>query len=154
MLFLSPFVVAVLHTTFPAEPARLEQTARADGARHLAAQVLLDADALVDLVLVDRAAMFEVELAGERHELRVELGEDGLVVGAALWWLGPADADLGHDLAFDMDALEHAGRLDYVIEAGGKVALVAGRVAAPIGAEHDDEDLEDVDGDGDEEWGC
>jgi hypothetical protein len=151
---LSPFVVAFLQTFLSQPPARLEHTARGADARALAAEVLVDADALIDLVLVDHAATFELELAGERHELRVELDRDGAVIGAAVWWLGAADADgPRHDLVAALPALDDAGTLDAVIVDARGVALVAGDVVVPVAAEPE-EDLEDVDGDGDFEWGC
>jgi len=150
---LSPLTLSLVQLVLAEPPARLERTAQGDVARRFAASVLLDADALLDISLVDHAALIEVELAGERHELRVELDAEGDVIGVALWWLGAAQGESRHDLVAVLPALEEAGTLDAITVDDGAVSLVAGGMSVPIAAAAD-EDLEDVDGDGDEEWGC
>jgi hypothetical protein len=154
--FLSPLTLTLIQLVLAEPLPRLERTAQGDAARRFAASVLLDADALLELSLVDHAALIEVELAGERHELRVELDPEGDVIGVALWWLGASDGEARHDLVAALPALEEAGTLDAITVDDGAVSLVAGGMIVPIAgsADEEDEDLEDVDGDGDEEWGC
>lgn len=133
---LSPCVVALIQLLTAPEPptprARVEQIAIGADARRLAAGVLIDADAFVDVALTDDAAMFEVELAGERHELRLELDADGAVIGAAVWWLGAGEAEPRDDLALALPVLERAGTLDAITVDDGGVWLIAGGVSVLI----------------------
>ena len=145
---LPPIIVSLLRlTATPAVEApepRLEMTALGQPARELAADVLVDADALADLVLVDHAAIFSVNLAGERHELRLELDDDGGVIGAAVWWIGE-EPGIGHyDLGYAMPALAESPALDAVIVREGTVILEAGGVRVPLGGERNDDDITDV----------
>lgn len=128
MLYL-PLLVTLL-TSAPPEP-RLEVTARAGDARRLAASVLVDADAIADVVVLDGAALFEVELGGERHELRVELDGRGAVVGASVWWLGDAAGDDRWDLGAALPALLETESLD-AVHAGDVLTLEAGGERAPL----------------------
>lgn len=165
--FLTPIAIAVARlVSVPvatgAEEPRLEITRLGAEARELAAETLLDADAIADFVVTDRAVTFELELAGERHELRVELGRAGRVVGASVWWLGEAEGVHHYDLAEAMPALMESGTLDAITVSGGVMSIAAGGVVVPVVASDDaeeelwgeDEEGEDVDGDGDLEWGC
>jgi hypothetical protein len=142
-----PILVTLLRlTSIPAEAPepRLEMTALGQPARELAADVLVDADALADLVLLDRAAVFSLNLAGERHELRLELDDDGAVIGAAVWWIGE-EPGIGHyDLGHVMPALAEAPALDAVLVREGTVILEAGGVRVPLGGERNDDDIVDV----------
>lgn len=164
--FLTPLAVAMFRlasapvATSDAEP-RLEITRLGAEARELAAETLIDADAIADFVVTDRAVTFELELAGELHELRVELGARGAVIGASVWWLGEADGVHRYDLGDAMPLLVEAGTLDAVTVTGGVMSIAAGGLVVPVVASDDaedevwgDEEGEDVDGDGDLEWGC
>ncbi len=164
--FLTPLAIAfarlaVAPATTGAEEPRLEITRLGADARELAAETLIDADAIADFVVTDRSVTFELELAGERHELRVELGARGRVLGASIWWLGEAEGVHHYDLAEAMPALMEAGSLDAITVAGGVMSIAAGGVVVPVVATDDAEEEvwgedegEDVDGDGDLEWGC
>ena len=151
MLSLFPITFTVVRLLTPPAGGEavpyLETSALGEGARELAAGVLVDADAIADIVLTDRAATFEVELAGEHHELRLELDRRGRVIGAAVWWVGEAEGVHRYDLAEAMPQLMEAERLDAIHVDGDQVSIEAGGVIVPLAGETE-EDLEE------EDWGC
>jgi len=149
MLPLLPLTFTVLRLlTQPAEAApRLETSAHGEEARRLAAGVLIDADAIADLVFTDRGAVFDVELGGEHHELRVELDRRGAVIGASVWWLGEGEGVHRYDLAEALPALMEAESLDAILLDGDVVSIEADGVVVPLTEESE----ADVD---EEEWGC
>ncbi len=117
-------VSAVPAASAPPAP-RLELTARAHDARALAAEVIIDADAIVDVVALDGGAVIDLDLAGERHELRLQTDAHGRVVGAALWWIGPAVGLDAWNTDAAIGALMLAGSLDALTIAGGVVTIEA-----------------------------
>jgi hypothetical protein len=123
---------------------RLEMTGVGEAAREIAADVLTDADSLADLVLLDHGAVFAVNLAGERHELRLELDDSGRVVGAAVWWTHE-EPGIGHyDLSLLAPALAESLTLDAVENVEGALVLTIGGERIPLGEDYTDDDLEDV----------
>lgn len=153
MLSFLPLTFTVLRlltppTASPADEApRLETSALGDPARQLAASVLIDADTIADIVLTDGAATFDVELAGEHHELRVELDRRGRVIGASVWWVGEAEGIHRYDLANALPQLMEAESLDAITVAGDVVSIEAGGVVVPLTGAMES-DLEE------EDWGC
>jgi hypothetical protein len=147
MLWFPPVLAAALQlvprpVVEPPAP-RLEITAFGADARALAAEALIDADAIADLVLVDGGARFELELAGERHELHLELDRAGVVLGASIWWTGASEGLHRYDLGLALPALMDAGTLDAITFDDDVVALVAGRATVPLGGDLTD-DLDEV----------
>jgi hypothetical protein len=120
---------------------RLETTALGAQARQLAADVLCDADAIADLELIDRAAVFEVDLHGDRHELRLELAQNGDVVGASVWWTGSTDGAHHFDVGPALDAIAQSTTLDAVMVEDDAIILRAGHVRVPIGEDRSDPDV-------------
>jgi hypothetical protein len=153
MLLVLPLSFTVLRLLTPpvASPAeeapRLETSALGERARELAAGVLVDADAIADIVLTDRAATFDVELAGEHHELRLELDWRGRVIGASVWWVGEAEGLHRYDLANALPYLMDAERLDAITVDGDVVSIEAGGEVVPLTGAMES-DLEE------EDWGC
>lgn len=148
--FLLPLVVrcahlAALATAAPpatdgargAEPPRLELAVVADDARRLAAEVLVDADAVVDVLALDGGVVIDLDLAGERYELRLDTDRRGHVRGAALWSIGAPSGVDAWDTDAALAALMEAGALDGVRVERGEVTLVvdgASFVIAPLPA--------------------
>lgn len=151
MLSILPFTFTILRLLTPPsggeEAPRLETSALGDRAKQLAASVLVDADAIADIVLTDRAATFDVELDGEHHELRVELDRRGRVVGASVWWVGEAEGIHRYDLANALPQLMEAESLDAITVDGDVVSIEAGGEIVPLTGAMES-DLEE------EDWGC
>jgi hypothetical protein len=151
MLTLLPLSFTVVRLIAPppalAQEPRLETAALGDAAKELAADVLVDADAIADVVFGERAATFDVELAGEHHELRLELDRRGRVIGAAGWWLGEAEGVHRYDLANALPYLMEAERLDAITVDGDVVSIEAGGEVVPLTGALDVE-LDE------EDWGC
>jgi hypothetical protein len=151
MLSILPFTFTVLRLLTPPptleDAPRLETSAFGETAKRLAADVLVDADAIADIVLTDGAATFDVELAGEHHELRLELDRRGRVIGAAVWWVGEAEGIHRYDLANAIPQLMEAESLDAITVDGDQVSIEAGGVIVPLTGEMES-DLEE------EEWDC
>jgi hypothetical protein len=125
--FLLPIIATLLQLSAPAaEAPRLEIAARADDARELAADVIVDADAIVDVIALDGGVVIDLDLAGERHELRLELDRHGMVRGAALWWIGAATELDAWDTDAAIPALMETGGLDAVFVEHGAVTLYVG----------------------------
>jgi hypothetical protein len=146
MLYLPPVFFTVLRLlTAPDDAAapRLEMTALGAPARELAADALVDADTVADLVLLDHAAIFSFDAAGERHELRLELDDDGGVVGAAIWWLGEATGSGRYELSLALPALAESATLDAVNVVDDLVILEAGHIRVPLGDDKVDDDIVD-----------
>jgi hypothetical protein len=154
MLFIFPPSLLALLATVTAQPAdapKLEMTALGEEARALAADALTDADEVADLELLDHAAVFTFDAAGERQELRLDLADDGRVVGATTWWVGKANTSGRYDLSLAMPALAESATLDYVTVEDDLVVLTAGDLRVPLGDDKVDDDIIDPD---DTEPGC
>jgi hypothetical protein len=145
--FLLPIVLAFLSPVVGEKPApRLEETSHGATARAMAADVLTDADAIADLELVDHAAIFEVDQAGDRHELRLELDARGRVVGASLWWTGEAHGAARYDVSLLLPALSQSASLDAITVEDDAIVVTAGDTRVPIGADKSDDEIADPTG--------
>jgi hypothetical protein len=147
MLYFPPAIFTILRLLSAPDHSetvpQLEMTALGAHARELAADVLVDADSVADLVLLDHAAIFSFDAAGERHELRLELDDNGRVIGAATWWLGAATSSGRYDLSLAYPAIAESATLDAVTVEDDLIVLEAGGVRVPLGDDKVDDDIVD-----------
>jgi len=142
-----PIVLALMSPAArPDTQPRLEETSHGAAARAMAADVLTDADAIADLELIDHAAIFEVDQAGDRHELRLELDARGRVVGASLWWTGEAHGAARYDVSLLLPALSESASLDAITIEDDAIIVTAGDTRVPIGADKSDDEIADPTG--------
>ena len=126
MLYLPLIAVAI-------QVPRIEMTATGAHARELAADVIADADTLADITLLDDAAIVAVDMAGDRHELRLQLDDRGHVIGAAVWWIGEGRGGGAYDLSLALPAIAESATLDAITVEDGVLLLEAGGVQVPLG---------------------